>query len=108
MAHLHYTEVLAFIAICAIFVATAFKIRVPHFWRIFLLTDACILGLYLIWDYWAISKRNWYFDSKQILTFNLVPKVPIEEILFFIIVPLTTILTYKALLKLLKWESDRT
>jgi lycopene cyclase domain-containing protein len=107
MAHLHYLGVLVFIALCASFVALVFKIRVPHFWRIFLLTDGCILGLYLIWDYWAIIKRNWYFDSHQISNITIIPKVPLEEILFFIVVPLTTVLTYKALLKLTKWESDR-
>jgi hypothetical protein len=37
----------------------------------------------------------------------LINKVPLEEILFFIIVPLTTIVTYKALLKLTGWESKR-
>ena len=77
-----------------------------HFWRIFLATDATILFIYLAWDLWAISKKNWYFDSHQILNIFVLPKVPIEEVLFFIIVPLTTIVTYKALLRLTRWEAN--
>jgi len=107
MAHLHYIGVLAFIAICALFVSIAFKIRIRHFWQIFLLTDGAILAVYLIWDFWAISKRNWYFDSHQMLNIFIIPKVPLEEVLFFIVVPVTTVMTFKALLKITKWESDR-
>jgi lycopene cyclase domain-containing protein len=107
MAHLHYLGVLLFIGICAVGVTLGFKIRVPGFWKTFLFTDIAILVIYLAWDIWAISKRNWYFDHNQILSGLLINKVPLEEILFFIIVPLTTIVTYKALLKLTGWESKR-
>jgi lycopene cyclase domain-containing protein len=105
MAHLHYLGVLLFIGLCAVGVAIGFSLKIPSFWKTFLLTDTCILVIYLAWDFWAISKHNWYFDSKQMLNIFPIPKVPIEEILFFIVVPLTTVITYKALLKLTKWES---
>lgn len=106
MTHLHYLGVLLFVMLCAGFIATAFKPRAPHFWRTFLYTDSVILVLYLTWDFWAISKKNWFFDSKQILNFNLLPRVPMEEVLFFIIVPFTSILTYLSLKKLTGWRVD--
>ena len=105
MSQLHYLGVLLFIAFCAAGVTLAFKIRITNFWRIFLLTDASILVIYLAWDIWAILKKNWYFDKSQILNIYLIPKVPIEEVLFFIIVPLITVLTYTALSKLTGWKS---
>jgi len=107
MAHLHYLGVLLFIGLCAVGVAIGFSLKIPSFWKTFLLMDSCILVIYLAWDFWAISKHNWYFDSKQMLNIFPIPKVPIEEILFFIVVPLTTIITYKALLKITKWESTQ-
>lgn len=106
MSHMHYIGVLLFIAICAAGVAIGFKISIPGFWRIFLVTDATILAIYLAWDTWAIMKRNWYFDRGQILNIYLLPKVPIEEVLFFIAVPITTIMTYKALMKLTGWKAN--
>ena len=64
-----------------------------------------ILVIYLIWDYWAITKKNWYFDESQILGVKIFGIIPIEEILFFMIVPLTSLLTYLALKKLTKWSA---
>ena len=105
MAKFNYLLVLAFIATCAIFIALVFGIRVKKFWRLFLITDFSILVIYLIWDYWAISKKNWYFDESQILGIKIFGIIPIEEILFFMIVPLTSLLTYLALKKLTKWSA---
>ena len=104
MAHLHYIGVLFIIGICAIGVTVAFRFKTQGFWRTFLATDAAILVIYLAWDAWAIHKRNWYFDKDQILGIYLLPKVPIEEVLFFVVVPITTIATYKALQKLTGWS----
>jgi lycopene cyclase domain-containing protein len=101
MAQFHYLLVLSFIACCAVAVTLAFKIRIKRFWRNFLLADASILVIYLIWDYWAIKKENWSFDSEQILGTYLFSIVPIEEVLFFIIVPLMTVIVYVTLAKIL-------
>jgi hypothetical protein len=64
--------------------------------KLFLLTDSLILVVYLIWDFWAISKGSWFFDADQIL-----------GIMIFIIVPLMTVLTYLALTKLTGWGKDK-
>jgi lycopene cyclase domain-containing protein len=63
--------------------------------------------VYLIWDFWAISKGSWFFDASQILGVMLLGKLPIEEFLFFIIVPLMTVLTYLALTTLTGWGKDK-
>ena len=107
MQQLNYLGVLAFIGACAIFITLAFRIRVKKFWKIFLATDLLILAIYLAWDYWAIYQGNWYFDTEQILDVYLFGKIPVEEILFFIIVPLTTLLKYLALTKITKWIAAR-
>ena len=103
MARANYLYVLLFISACAIFVTLLFKIRVERFWRRFLLTDVAVLIVYLAWDFWAISRKNWYFDPEQILGMYILQKLPVEELLFFIIVPLMTVLTYLALKKLTRW-----
>jgi lycopene cyclase domain-containing protein len=107
MAQLHYLFVLMFIAFCAVAVTLAFRIRIKRFWRNFLLADGSILVIYLIWDYWAIKKENWSFDSEQILGFYLFGIVPIEEVLFFIIVPLMTVIVYVTLIKILKYIKEK-
>ena len=99
MAQFHYLLVLLFIACCAVGVSLGFRIRIKRFWRNFLLADASILVIYLMWDYWAIRKKNWYF--------YLFGSVPIEEVLFFIIVPLITVIVYLTLTKILNYLKEK-
>ena len=107
MENLHYAYVLIFIAICAVGVNFGFKLQFARKLKLFLLTDSLILVIYLIWDFWAVSKGSWFFDSNQILGIMLLGKLPIEEVLFFIIVPLMTVLTYLALTKLTGWSKAK-
>ncbi len=100
MAQFNYLMVLGFIGACAIFVNFGFKLRISSKWKLFLLTDVVILFIYLAWDFWAVSKGSWYFDREQTVGLYLFSRLPIEEVLFFIIVPLMVVLTYLALIKL--------
>ncbi len=100
MRHFEYSYVLLFVALCAIFVNLTFKLRITSMWRTFIKVDIAILAIYLTWDAWAIHKKNWHFDPRQILNNRLWGGIPIEEVLFFIVVPLMTILTYLALSKI--------
>ena len=100
MAQFNYLMVLGFIGACAIFVNFGFRLRISSKWKLFLLTDAVILAIYLVWDFWAVSKGSWYFDPEQVIGLYIFSRLPIEEILFFIIVPLMVVLTYLALVKL--------
>lgn len=101
MGELNYLGVLLFIVICAIWVTVVFKVRAPRFWRTFLIVDSIVLAVYLFWDYWAIEKKIWSFDPAQTVGAKVFGIIPIEEILFFIIVPLMTIITYLALINLI-------
>ena len=107
MAQFHYLLVLLFIACCAALVSLAFRIRITRFWRNFLLTDASILIIYLMWDFWAIRKNNWSFDGAQIIGIYLIGTIPIEEVLFFMIVPLMTVIVYVTLSKILGFIKEK-
>ena len=104
MGHLRYLAVISFIAICAIGVNFGFRLRILKSWKALILTQVSILAIYLSWDFWAILNKHWFFDPKQILNIDALPNVPIEEVLFFIVVPLVTILSYQSLLKLTGWN----
>jgi lycopene cyclase domain-containing protein len=105
MTHLSYLAVIAFVALCAFGINLGFALRIGKRWRELLLTQFAIVIIYLSWDTWAIAKKNWFFDTHQIVNINVLPKVPLEELLFFIVVPLTIILSYQALLKLTGWQN---
>jgi lycopene cyclase domain-containing protein len=48
---------------------------------------------FLIWDAYAISKGHWFFDRNQMLGIIGPFNIPLEEYLFFLVVPLAAILT---------------
>ena len=52
--------------------------------------------LFLIWDAYAISQGHWYFDSNQILGVIGPFDIPLEEFLFFIFIPIASVMTIEA------------
>lgn len=52
--------------------------------------------LFLIWDAIAITHKNWTFDDRQILGIYPVAHIPLEEFLFFLVVPIAAIMTIEA------------
>ena len=51
---------------------------------------------FLIWDAYASARGHWYFDKQQILGIIGPFDIPLEEFLFFIIVPMAAIMTIEA------------
>ncbi len=58
--------------------------------------------LFLIWDALAIGHHDWYFDIHQILGLYGPFKIPIEEYVFFLVVPLAAIMTIEAVRRVKK------
>lgn len=52
--------------------------------------------LFIFWDAYAISRKHWHFDLKQIVGVYGPFHIPLEEYLFFIIVPIAAIMTLEA------------
>jgi len=48
---------------------------------------------FLIWDAYAVANGHWKFDSEQILGIYGPFSIPLEEFLFFLIVPIAAIMT---------------
>lgn len=52
-----------------------------------------ISTLFLIWDAYAIAQGHWFFDHSQMLGIIGPFNIPLEEYLFFIVVPMAAIMT---------------
>jgi lycopene cyclase domain-containing protein len=52
--------------------------------------------VFIAWDAYAIHTGHWYFDKNQILGIFGPFGIPLEEYLFFTVVPLAAILTIEA------------
>ena len=53
-------------------------------------------ALFLIWDYYAVANGHWWFDENQVVGIFAPGGIPLEEFLFFIIVPLAALMTIEA------------
>ena len=52
--------------------------------------------IFLAWDAYAISQGHWFFDREQTLGIYGPFDIPLEEFLFFTIIPLAAIMTIEA------------
>ena len=57
---------------------------------------APIAFLFIVWDAYAIRSGHWRFDKNQILGIYGPFCIPVEEYLFFIVVPFAAIMTIEA------------
>jgi lycopene cyclase domain-containing protein len=73
------------------------KARVYARWRRVLLSLLPVLVVFLSWDAAAIHARDW---SYRRLTGARVGDLPIEELAFFVVVPVCSILTLEAVRRL--------
>jgi lycopene cyclase domain-containing protein len=52
--------------------------------------------IFLVWDYYAVVSGHWWFDKEQVVGIFGPKGIPLEEFLFFIVVPLASLLTIEA------------
>ena len=67
-----------------------------------MLTVAPIFFLFIAWDAYAIRSGHWRFDGEQILGIFGPFGIPLEEYLFFIVVPIAAIMTIEAVRRVKK------
>jgi lycopene cyclase domain-containing protein len=54
------------------------------------------LAAFLVWDLWAAAAGQWRFNPSLTTDLRLPFGVPIDEVLFFVIVPICGLLTLEA------------
>ena len=69
------------------------RTRVYRRWMRLGLSILPVLIIFTIWDIYAISQGHWTFDERYVTGIIAVANVPLEEILFFISIPICGVLT---------------
>jgi lycopene cyclase domain-containing protein len=59
--------------------------------------------VFLAWDLYAIGQGLWDFDSDQTLGWLLPGGAPVEELLFFLVVPVCSVLAFEAVRRVRGW-----
>ena len=97
-----YLAMLAFTLFGSIWLELFLKVGVIRRFKRAILSILPTAIFFLIWDAYAIDRGHWYFDKAQILGIFGPFGIPLEEFMFFLIVPLAALLTIEAVRKVKK------
>jgi lycopene cyclase domain-containing protein len=96
LGHWSYLAVMVFILVGAGWLEFGLRTRVFRRWRRLLLSVLPVAVVFALWDIYAIASGHWWFDEALITGIRLPGDLPIDEVVFFLLVPLAAILTLEA------------
>jgi lycopene cyclase domain-containing protein len=102
--HLSYVGMLAFVVFGTLPLELLLGVRVYRRARRLALTLLPVLSVFVVWDLYAIASGQWDFDPAQTLGVVLPGGLPLEELLFFLVVPLASVLTLEAVRTVRGWH----
>jgi lycopene cyclase domain-containing protein len=75
--------------------------RRPRRWLLALLP---VVVVFSGWDSYAISRGHWAYDRHQVTGLR-IGNLPIEELLFFVVIPTCAILAFEAVRAVRGWKA---
>lgn len=97
-----YVAMLLFVIFGSWWLEFAFKIRVLRRPRLLITAILPVSIVFLGWDAFAINQDHWTFDNDQILGIIGPFNIPLEEYLFFFIIPIAAVLTLEGVKVVIK------
>jgi lycopene cyclase domain-containing protein len=103
--HLAYVGVLAFCLLGTLPLELWLGVRVYRRPRRLVLALLPVLVVFVAWDLYAVHAGHWTFDPTQTLGWVLPGGLPIEEVLFFLVVPVCSVLAFEAVRTVRGWPA---
>jgi lycopene cyclase domain-containing protein len=94
LRHWSYAGMLAFCLAGTLPLVPAYRLTVLRQLPRLALTIVAAGTPFVLWDVWATHAGHWHFDPDQTLPWR-VAGLPLEEIAFFVVIPLASILAYE-------------
>ena len=98
MSHVTYLLMLVACLIGTVPLELALHVRVYARWRQLAATVLPVVLVFGGWDGYAVHRRLWRYDEHYLLGVTLPGRLPVEELLFFLVIPTCVVLTYEAVL----------
>ena len=54
------------------------------------------MAVFLVWDIVAIDRGSWWYNERYVTGWRLPFGLPVEELLFFLVIPVVGLLSYEA------------
>ena len=103
MRHLAYLAMLAFCLVGTLPLEVWLGVRVYRQWRRLSLTLLSVVPVFVLWDLYAIAAGHWEFDPAQTSGVLLPGHLPVEELLFFVVIPTCALLSFEAVRRVRGW-----
>jgi lycopene cyclase domain-containing protein len=103
MGHLTYLGLLAGCLVVTAPLELVLRVRVYARWRRLLLAVLPEFVVFVVWVLYAIAQGHWDYDSDLTLGIRLPGGIPLEEVLFLLVVPLCSVLAFEAVRKVTGW-----
>lgn len=103
MRHLAYVAMLAFCLLGTAPLELVLHVHVYARARRLALTLLPVVPLFVAWDLYAVARGHWTFDPQQVLGAELPGGLPVEELAFFVVVPVVSVLTLEAVRAVRRW-----
>jgi lycopene cyclase domain-containing protein len=81
------------------------RVRVYARWRRLLLAIAPEFVVFVVWVLYAIAQGHWDYSATRTLGVRLPGGIPVEEILFFLVVPICSVLALEAVRTVTGWDA---
>jgi lycopene cyclase domain-containing protein len=101
--HLTYLAVLAGCLLGTLPLEIVLGTRVYARWRRWLLALAPTVAVFVGWDAYAIARGHWTYDLRQMTGLLLPGRIPLDEVLFFLVTPTCAILAFEAVRAVRHW-----
>ncbi|WP_205471810.1 lycopene cyclase domain-containing protein [Nocardioides sp. SYSU D00038] len=104
MRELTYVAMLVFVVVATLPLEVLLRTRVYARLRRLALVLLCAGLPFALWDLAATAAGHWHFDTSQTLGVALPGDLPLEEWLFFVVVPIASVMTLEAVRSVRGWS----
>ena len=105
MAHLTYLALLVGCLVVTAPLELVLRVRVYARWRRLLLAIAPEFVVFVVWVLYAITQGHWNYSDTLTVGVRLPGGIPVEEALFFVVVPVCAVLALEAVRKVTGWDA---
>ena len=105
MEHLTYLGLLVGCLVVTAPLELVLRVRVYARWRRLVLAVLPEFAVFVVWVLYAIAQGHWQYDAGLILGVRLPGGIPLEEVLFFLVVPLSSVLALEAVRRVTGWDA---
>ena len=105
MGHLTYLGLLAGCLVVTAPLELVLRVRVYARWRRLLIAVLPEFAVFVTWTLYAIARGHWNYSPVRTLGVRFPGGIPVEEVLFFLVVPVCAVLAFEAVRKVTGWDA---